>query len=117
MITRKNNINPDASEVSFTVSYTCFDVWQWLHRMVTPINKEDSMDFVFNLPLSESDIIYTLTHDPKCLGWMPQKHGEPIGRWAISIAIKQKYLIREGTKFLLSRKLAKKNGRPKEGDE
>jgi hypothetical protein len=119
MITRKNNINLDSAEVSFTISYTCFDVWQWLHRMACFLHQDDKemFDFAFNLVMSESDVVYTLTHDPKSLGWMSQKHAEPIARWAVNIAIKQDYLIREGTKFLLSRKLAKKNKRNQEGEE
>jgi len=118
MIQRKNNVSPNAAEVSFTVSYTAYDVWSWfeffgrlLHR-----NNPFNYDYAFGLVISEADIVHFLVNEPKCIGWMPEKHATPIAQWAINIAFKQGYITKEEKGYKLSPRLKKKNGRPKEND-
>lgn len=124
MIQRKNQISMDASEVSFTVSYSAIDVWSWLHYMAWLLHRDNPQDFdrALNVPKSKQDIIHFLTHCPDHgLGWMPEKRALPIAEWAFALALKKKYILptyeKDGRQFYtFAAMLARKNGRPRTED-
>ena len=115
MIQRKNNINIEAAEVSLQISFTSYDVWSWMEHLSWLLHRDDSRYYSFALSqeFTDTDIIHFLSNDSKCLGWMAAKNAEPVARWAIRIAEKQGYLIKEGDIYRLGKRMTVKNGRPK----
>ncbi len=116
MIFRKNQINPEASEVMMMVSFTTADCWRWLntlyHRLSNGLDKSDEL--ATETTFTEEDLASWLSREPTILGWMPEKHATPICKWCIRVARDKGYLVKEGKHYMLTERMGAKNGRPKE---
>lgn len=116
MIQRKSQINVNSAEISLTLSFTSADIWFWLNyycRVYYYIDYCDNYQrLFFETVVTKEDVCYYFAHEPRCLGWMPEKHARPIADWAFTQALKKGYIISVSGGYRLAERLAKKNGRP-----
>lgn len=94
MIFRTNTkINDGAEEVSFRISYSHVDCKRWLVQYVSLlrhcgiIDGENIFDFTSE---NESHLRHWLERE--LFKDFPQKYSEQLSRWAISTAIRKKYV-------------------------
>ena len=115
MILRKTKINPEAAEVSTTVSFSAADVWNWLnyYAKINHIEYDSNYRKLFFEDTEKKEYLtYYFAHDPRCLGWMPLKHAAPLAEWGFNIALKKGYVRPIEGGYRLSEKVGKRNGRP-----
>ncbi len=114
MIFRKNQINIEADEISFAVSFGAADVWRWFGQLFQLLTSCDEKNAPWAMELIHSKEDLTGWIAREVLKWMPAKHAEAIGAWAVTLAAKRRYIIPTTGGYLLTAAVSKKNGRPKE---
>ena len=92
MIIRKcNSVNDGSDEIGFHLSLTTADVRRWLEKYVATLANCG----VTNFEDTESSLRAWLTNDP--LSFLPAKHAERMSKWAISVAIRNRFLAQSAT--------------------
>ena len=114
MILRQRHINPTKTEIGLTVAWGSPDVKAYMRRYFAALSQPFGIDYALNLPLTEQDVIFWLTHEP--FKEFSSPHVEQLARWAFTQAIKLGFLVPSAGKqnaYYFSEEVATKIGRPR----
>lgn len=91
MIFRTNDISNNADEISFKLSFSYIDCKRWLAQYLSILIRCGITDYTDN----ESSIRHWLEQEP--FKNYPVKYAERLSRWAVSTAIRKKFLSPSAT--------------------